>query len=318
MFLNCIASEPFSRAHALQGRLISLPFIEIMIEALSEIAASTSEAMSLLLGDIQKEESQDYEMFLTESLPQLEEQQSIESHFGEGLTDETLLNTWFKGPSLCRTSLLPSASRFLGLTTNTTKVGDVSRCGDETYDTGVSIQRYKEKKDYDYLTEVTPTPGEFNIVAPIDFRSCYKESECPEIVMPDYKDWFWGVLKDGKVSVTMPNEKEKEYYGYDPKNFKGIIGLVPTNFLETKTKDKIGDIPIKEFQDHVKITVNGKAVAKYRLVNDMVILEDEGGSVFWEPSSNSDYFLEFEPFGEFDDGEPAADRHLRLSGFVLY
>jgi hypothetical protein len=266
-----------------------------------------------LLEEIETEENREYEAFLAESLPATGQ----EKVFGGALNDETLMDTWFKGPSLCRTALLPAESRFLGITTNSTKIGEVSRCGAETYDTGVATIR----KDgiYSYPTEVKPTPGDFNIIAPTDFRRCYDEKECPEIVMPDYKDWFWGVLKDGKVSTTLPNEKEIEYYGYDPTNFKGIIGIISTLFGESWGKNHpLADLALSDFQDHLKLTVNGKPVAKYRVFNDMAILEGEDGSVFWEPSPNSDYVLEFEPFGELKDGRAAADLHFRLQGFVLY
>eukprot|EP00980_Cylindrotheca_fusiformis_P001723 scaffold397_cov111-Cylindrotheca_fusiformis.AAC.1 len=237
----------------------------------------------------------------------------MELTFGPLQKDENLLDTWFKGPSMCRTSLSPAESRFLGLTTNTDKVGQIARCGEETYDTGVSIRRFRDKIDYEYLTDVTPIPGEFNIIAPIDFRKCYDKEECPEIVMPDYTDWFWGVWKDGKTSVTFPNEKEKEYYNYDPKNFQGILGLVPTQNYESKTKAMgVADIRIREFQAHIKTTVNGKAVTNYRVFNEMAILEGDGGSVYWEPSANSDYVIEFE------GDEFATAKHLRLYGFVLY
>jgi hypothetical protein len=267
-----------------------------------------------LLEEIETEENREYEAFLAESLPAVD---GLETIFGEALNDETLMDTWFKGPSLCRTALLPAESRFLGLTTNTTKIGEVSRCGAQTYDTGVAIDR--PGGEYSYTTEVTPTPGDFNIIAPNDFRACYDEEECPEIVKPDYPDWFWGVLKDGKVSATLPNEKEKEYYGYNPTNFKGIIGLIPTLFGELPGRGRpLADLLVSEFQDHVKLTVNGKPVAKYRILNSMAILEGEDGSVFWEPSPNSDYVLEFEPFGELEGGRAATDLHLRLEGFVLY
>jgi hypothetical protein len=58
-------------------------------------------------------------------------------------------------------------------------------------------------------------------------------------------------------------------------------------------------------------------VAKFRFFNNMAILEDENGSIFWEPSENQDYAIEFEPHGEFD-GTSAADHHLRLYGVVIY
>ena len=70
--------------------------------------------------------------------------------------------------------------------------------------------------------------------------------------------------------------------------------------------------------EHVKMTVNGKPVGNYRYFTGMMILEDENGGIYWEPSAdNQDYLLEFQVFGEID-GQPAALYHLRFYGVVVY
>lgn len=217
--------------------------------------------------------------------------------------------------SVCRTSLIPSQTRFLGISTNSDKVAPGPQPGwAETYDIGVPLHIDEGKYVYDEGHE--PILGIVQQTSKIDLRLRDAEFRkyCSQITMPDYKDWLYGPLKDGKTTMLFPNEKEKSYYGYDPSSFKGYLGLVPPLFSETKG---IGDISIKNFETNVRITVNGKKVGKYHLVNDLLMLEDENGSFKWEPSANNDYAIEFEPYGEID-GTPAADKHLRLYGAVVY
>jgi hypothetical protein len=289
--------------HALHGHYIGLPFLEILIEALNELSAS-AEDTAVLLEELQKEEDAEYEAFLSKPIL-------------NGAIDGELMETWFKGPSLCRQSLLPAMSRYLGLTTNTNATGDSAPCGKETYETGIPFNR--KGGVYTYTSNRTPTPGEFNLMAPNDFRSRFSEEECPVTIMPDYKDWFMAPWKDGKASITFPNEREKAHYGYEHGKFKGILGLISTLFNENlKNVKGHQDIDIQQFPAHVRMTVNGKPVKKYRIFKRMAILEDEHGSVYWEPSANSDYVLEFRPVGTMDDGIAAAEKHFRLQGFVLY
>jgi hypothetical protein len=302
--------------HALHGHYIGLPFLEMLIEALNELSAS-AEDTTVLLEELQKDEDAEYEAFLSTPLLNTPKY-NLDKDYGEALgpPDGELMETWFKGPSICRTSLLPAMSRYLGLTTNTNATGDSARCGEETYETGIPFSR--RNGEYTYTTNRTPTPGEFDILAPNDFRSCFSEEECPVTIMPDYKDWYMASWKDGKASVTFPNEREKAHYGYEHGKFKGVLGLITTLFTENVKNHAGLDIAVNQFQAHVRMTVNGKPVKKYRIFKGMAILEGENGSVYWEPSANSDYVLEFQPAGRMDDGVPAADKHFRLQGFVLY
>jgi hypothetical protein len=287
----------------------------MLIEALNELSAS-AEDTAVLLEELQKEEDAEYEAFLSKPILN---NLGLESVYGEGLgaIDGELMETWFKGPSICRTSLLPAMSRYLGLTTNTNATGDSAPCGKETYETGIPFSR--KGGVYTYTSNRTPTPGEFNLMAPNDFRSRFSEEECPVTIMPDYKDWFMAPWKDGKASITFPNEREKAYYGYEQGKFKGILALMSTLFPEKVKNLAQLDISIHDFPAHVRMTVNGKPVRKYRLFGGrMAMLEGDNGSVYWEPSANSDYVLEFWPFGEMANGVPAAEKHFRLQGFILY
>lgn len=129
------------------------------------------------------------------------------------------------------------------------------------------------------------------------------------------QDWFFAPLdEDNKAVFTFPNEKEKAYYRYNPNTFKGILCLVlPIEIEKVCHSCHPRDMEIKDFQsDNVTITVNGKKVGNIRVALGIMILENESGSIFWEPSSNEDYVIGFNVVGH------AAAYHLRLENVFLY
>lgn len=209
-----------SKAHALYAHYVALPFVEILLEGLSELVATKKDPKTLFQ-EIQKEEDEEFEAFLSVGVVD-KFNATIFERFGE-LGD--LIDTWFKAPSLCRTSLLPSMTRYLGLAANSDKVAGTCRCYEEEYEKGYYFHRNFGVYNY---TDRHPPKGEMVINSPHDFRDCWPVDVCSEIVMPDYKDWFYGDWTNGPVSITFPNEKEREYYGYKPGKFKGILGLVST------------------------------------------------------------------------------------------
>ncbi|CAJ1962131.1 unnamed protein product [Cylindrotheca closterium] len=305
------------RMHALLGHLISLSFMEIFIEALEEITTSSKESNTqALYEELRQAEDQEFEAF--KAKPVFDKIAFNQSRYSEIYNNTELFETFFKGDSVCRTSLVPSQTRYLGISTNSDKVAPGPQPGwAETYDVGVPLHISAGKYTYDEGQE--PIPGIVQQTAKIDLRVRSDEFRkyCSQIVMPDYKDWLYGPLKDGKTTMIFPNEKEKEYYGYDPSKFKGYLGLVPTLFGETAGKGVSSDISFNAFETNVRATVNGKKVGKFHMVNQMILLVDESGSYKWEPSENNDYVIEFEPYGEID-GIPAADKHFRLYGAVVY
>jgi len=296
------------KMHSLQGRLLSLPFLEIFMEGLEEIAHSDKDTQALR-EELQIAEDQEFEAF--KARPVFDAVSF--SRYSSIYNDTELFQTFFKGDSVCRTSLVPSQTRYLGISTNSDKVGGPAPGWEETYDVGIPLHINKGGV-YTYDEGHEAIPGIVQQTSKIGLRRDNPEwrKYCTQATVVDYKDWLYGPLKDGKTMLIFPNEKERAYYGYDPSKFKGYLGLVPTLFGE-----KGRDIPMAKFETNVRVTVNGKKVGKFRPVNSMVILEDESGSLKWEPNENNEYLIEFEPFGEID-GIPAADKHLRLYGAVVY
>lgn len=323
----------------MDAHYMALPLVEMLLEGLSELASSGKDPKTLFQ-ELQNEEDEEFKAFL--SVPvrskfgsnDLNRFGEFEDRFGE-LGDE--LDNWFKGPSLCRTALLPSMTRYLGLATNSGKVGGSARCDEVEYDKGVFFDR--DKGMYSYPNG-PPPEGQISILSPNDFRDCFSFDVCSEIVMPDYKDWFYGNWTNGPVSITFPNEKEREYYGYEPGKYKGILGLVSTVsfvcdcsriqeethlpcffvFAQIFTENAAGkqlDFKTEEWQAHVNAKVNGKKVTKWRTFNRMAILEGANG-LYWEPSANHDYTFEFSPKETLKDGWSAKEFHFRLQGFVLF
>eukprot|EP00980_Cylindrotheca_fusiformis_P014164 scaffold3720_cov141-Cylindrotheca_fusiformis.AAC.3 len=299
--------------HALQGHLMSLPFMDLLIEGLEEIAESTK-GTEALLEELEAEESKDYKQFFEAPLPM--QTVNFKKQFENLMKTEGLLETILKDPSVCRTSLVPSQTRYLGLSTNSDKIGGPQVGWNETYDLGIPL--FVTNGVYSWEEGNEPIPGIVQQTSKLQDRQTSEEwqEECPAVTMPDYKDWLYGPLKDGKTKLTFPNEKEKAYYGYDPSKFKGIVGIVPTIWTENHCKKcPETDIRLTRFPEHVTTTVNGK-VANFRFFNSMAILEDEAGSIYWDPSENQDYVIEFEPHGEID-GFPAVEHHLRFYGVLL-
>ena len=307
------------RMHALQGHIISLPFVEMLLEALRELAATSNPDPDQLLADLQKEEDADFQLFMESPLLDVVASTALDEL---GAKTDPLYETWFRGPSICRTSLLPSQSRYLGITTDTEKTGDVARYTHETYETGYTT-KFNPDGSVEFLDDGgkrEPPAGEFSILANIKGRSGHSdlrqwEAECPAIVMPDYGDTFYAPLSNGKASIRIPNQKEKEHYGYDPKLFKGIIGLIPPMWpASCKKCAHAYDLVIPDFlAGDVTLTVNSKLVKNIRLVDKMVmLLEGEGGNPYFEPHPETeDYTIEFQV------APGATQYHLKLTNFVL-
>ncbi|CAJ1962024.1 unnamed protein product [Cylindrotheca closterium] len=305
------------RMHALHGHLLSLPFIEMLLEALKELVDTETSDFEELLADIQKEEDAEFQQFMESPL--------LTQMFGDqydplGNSTDPLFETWFRGNSICRTTFLPAQSRFLGLMTESNKTGDVAMYTHETYETGF----YYTARDgnfggrFVFKGSERPPEGKFSLVARQPERAGWKdvaawEAECPAVVMPDYKDWLYAPLVDGKASITFPNEKEKAYYGYDPKNFKGIIAVIMAIPEGCKKCPHPYDHTFADFVlGNAFMTVNSKPVKRAFLLSNAMILEGDGGNIFWEPDPETeDYTI------EFIAGPNTTEYHLMLSTLVL-
>ncbi|CAJ1931900.1 unnamed protein product [Cylindrotheca closterium] len=307
------------RAHALQGHLLALPFIEMLLEALRELAATPTTDSEALLADLQKEEDADFRLFMES--PLLDLLSTAYETLGE--KTDPLYETWFRGHSICRTSYLPCQSRFLGIMTESGKTGDIAMYTHETYDTG-DVHAKGIARDvngfFPLVDDTEPPAGKFLLLANDAERSGFgdvkkHEAECPAIVMPDYIDKFWAPLLDGKASITVPNKKEKEHYGYDPKLFKGVIAFIlPLWSFKCKGCQHSYDLNTDDFLErNVTMVVNSKPVKSVRVVSGkVVILQGDNDNPFWEPDlETEDYTIEFQV------APGATQYNLLLTHFIL-
>ena len=96
-----------------------------------------------------------------------------------------------------------------------------------------------------------------------------------------------------------------------------FLFLVSIQVFTENVKSNRYDIASGEWIKYVDAKVNGKPVTNWKHFNRMAILEGADG-IYWEPSANNDYTLEFSPKGTLGDGRPSSVLHFRLQGFVLY
>jgi hypothetical protein len=198
----------------------------------------------------------------------------------------------FRGPNICKTGRTPSQTRYLGYLTETDKVGGPVPLGKETYDVGLS------KLQADSL----PADGKFRLV--YDPRV-----DCHVTVAPDYKDFFYAHGRDGWVSITLPNNDEKEAYRYDPSTFKGVLVLFFTACDWGKCPK--GNFGPADFEaGTIELEVNGKRVTSLPDIgNGGNILKGEDG-LYWKQNADGVYDIR----ARVND----PDSYIRLSAIVLY
>jgi len=306
------------RMHVLHGHLIGLPFIEMLLEGLKELENTGTVDSDQLLADLQKEEDAEFQQFMESPLVA---DILADNYDVLGKPTDPLYETWFRGQSICRTAFLPSQSRFLGLMTESDKTGDIAIYTHETYDTGDFFYSNRRGDDgnFTYVGDDRPPAGKFSLMASTRERAGFTnitswEEECPAVVMPDYKDSFYAPLLDRKASITFPNKKEKEHYGYDPKLFKGVIAIILAPSSKCKKCDHAFDLVVDDFlEGSATMAVNSKPVKSIRRVsNGAMILEGDNQNPFWEPNRQTeDYTIEFQV------GPNAALYHLRVANIIL-
>ncbi|KAL3940602.1 MAG: hypothetical protein SGBAC_004886 [Bacillariaceae sp.] len=308
------------RMHALHGHLISLPFVEMLLEALKQLAeaAGNGQSAEQLLVDLQKEEDAQFQEFMESPLVA---DILADNYDVLGKPTDPLYETWFRGHSVCRTSYLPSQSRYLGLMTDSGKTGNATIYTHETYDTGDFYYASREQKDgnFTFLEDKEPPSGKFSIAASERERSgahdiAAWEAECPAVVMPDYKDSLYAPMLNGKASIAFPNQKEREHFGYDPKKFKGIIAVILMGPQGCKRCPHTFDLTFNDFKvRNATMAVNSKPVRNIRIVSgNAMILEGDNGNVFWEPDPQTQDFTI-----EFQVSPKAAIYHLRVGNIIL-
>ncbi len=280
----------------MDGHAVGLFLTDTLIKALTDLARHKTTDAIVLLKELQKQERSANEKMLNTDVPEAFTYSVDNGAFSDPSLD---LEVLWKGPSLCRTGRLPALSRYLGYTTNTDKIGDIAVVGSEEYDTGISILdagRADVVKD-----------GYMILVRPINDKGHFPA--CDVLLSPDSKDVFYAHQLHGVVKLSIPNEREKQAYGYDPFQYKGLIVLVFHHCLDGKCNDY--EVRPEDYsEDKFEVTVNGKRVTELVSIGlDVVILKGED-SFYWEADSFGIFELGFLVKKERGD--------LMVSSIILY
>ena len=283
------------------GHGLALFLMETLLGTVQDLSELDTEAIPQLLSQLQEEEIDLHSNFTTAELPESYQKlfnlKELKVSDTEPKIDPSL---FYKGSSMCHTARLPSHTRYHGILTDTDKVGQQAPVGEETYYVGV---------DEDYAKKTATKNQEMRLTYTTHRE---REKKCTGVtVKPDYPDVFFTHSKDDWTKLIFPNDAEKRVYGYDSKQFEGILVLhfhkcawnqCPSGFLEPK------DFAKKAWE----MKVNNQRVTKVTPVfevGDAVIVEHENGIRF-APDSNGQYTIEIKV--NQDKG------YVKITDFVVY
>ena len=292
-----------SKEHARVGHGLALFWIETLLKVLRDLheneeASDTSGLLSRLL----QEDIDLHKNFTTAELPDLHKNllklDEIELEHGEAAFDNDL---FFRGPSMCHTARLPSQTRYHGILTETDKVGGPAPVGMEEYYVGHNIADAKTSATEDSEMRLVYTTHR------------EREPKCDGVVVkPDYPDSWFANAMDGWTKLVFPNDAEQAYYGYEARDYRGII------FLHWKPCDW-GKCP-KDFltpedfaENKWEMKVNSQRVVEVLDVNQgaTILRGEETGFVF-QPDENGKYTIELKV------NETEENSYLEIADFVLY
>lgn len=208
------------------------------------------------------------------------------------------VETLFRGPNICRGARTPAQTRYLGILTDTDKVGGIAVHGHETYDVGITHDEASK----------TDAKGEMRLAydpAERDHQNCIVP------VKPDYKDYFVAHGKDGWVKLVIPNKSEKRYYNYDPAVVKGILVIFFGSCDWGRCQPD--DMQVAAYNEGLlELEVNGKPVTNLTQIGGGLggfLLKGEEG-VNWPPNS--------EGLFEIRSNVKNPKGYLRFSSVILY
>ena len=290
----------YSKSHALDGHALGLFLVDSLITALIDLSQNEIVDPLVLLDVLRKQEDSMHERLLSNELP-VPVSAIYQPKDGTPPDPSIDLEVIWRGPSLCRTGRLPAQSRFLGYTTNTAKVGYIAIRGFEEYDTGIPFEN---------ATSPDVARDGFMVLSHYGPEWDRAREECDVLLTPDHKDFFLAHYNHSLVKVSLPNEKERFAYKYDPSSYKGLIVIVFSQCEYGRCRD--GDLGPNDYAERKFVmTVNGKNVTELTSAGfDAFILRGEHG-FYWQAQTNDGTFeVSFEVLEE--------GGWIRLSSIILF
>jgi hypothetical protein len=269
---------------------MALFLTQMLVGALKDLVTKDNDPEAML-AELKNEEDLLYEEFKQAGLP------PASQFLNTGKSPDVDIELLFRGRNICRTARTPSQTRYLGYGTDSDKKGGIAAAGKEKYDIGIERQD-ADKTDADGVMRLVYERGE--------------RENCPVPVKIDYKDFYYTHGKDGWSMLTIPNNKEKEAYGYDPAAVKGFLILCPASCPWGKCQ--AGDLNIAEAFDknQLEMEVNltpVTSVIKFDIYNGCFVLKGDNG-VYWKPNNEGSFNLKARV--------TSPNEYLRISAVVLY
>jgi len=255
--------HPGWKYHAVMGTAMGLLLMELLGDALKELAVASVNDPAALLQALQASEDSDYEKYHTTPVDANLYRVSIKEASDQEGFDFTLLT---KGEMFCHTARLPAEIRHKGILTESTKTGFT------TFDAGVALR--------EALTAPDASSSLMRLVYEPDARQT-----CPIPTNMDYKDFFLVSGAEGWRSLMLPNNAELKEYGkgQEKPNLKGYVaicfagcawGKCPRNVLQ----------PGHFAEGKFELTVNGKSVDRLSSFTDCVVLYSQESGYTWQPN----------------------------------
>lgn len=286
-FIRTDYHSPVSRKwHGLMGNLAALFLVELLDDALTDIAAS-SDDYSRLFAKLKDEEDREYEKGLNGSIPI----DILNRFFDNEPVDNSTLSLLVQGPVYCHTARLPAEIRHKGILTLSNKTGFT------TYDAGIELLKARSDANKNNTMQLVYNEED--------------REDCAVTINMDHKDYFYASSAEDWQQIEIPNDSElQEYRSSQPAVVKnGIVGIClavcswgrcPPGVL---TKQDI-------MNGTCDFEINGKPVIGLKSMAECDLFFGEDDSLFWDANENGIFVIKAKV--------QKADSYIRVSSFIVW
>lgn len=291
--------HPGYKTHAMLGHSIALFLVEALASAIDDFLKYEFTDHHELLNRLTTEEESAYNTVINKT----EDIQDFPSKLYSFDADEDLnasgLDPFllFNGSSICHTARLPSRTRYLGYLTDTDKQGGPAIFGQEEYEVGTELD--EAMKDFNETA--------LQLVWEDDK---FHQKDCPTIISPDHKDYFFTQAGRGWSELMFPNDAEKNAYRYDPTNHQGLMILVFRKCDWGQCEEGyLGAEDLTEEKEW-EMKINGEPVVKLIDIGHLAFIAKGKNGMKFTPNEAGTYKIEIQV------NEPS--HFVKISSFVIY
>jgi len=257
--------HPGWKSQAVMGNSMALFLVELLEDALKELAAYPTKDLMALLKALQASEDADYEKYLTSPIdPNL-----YDITIGEGKHEGFDFTLLTKGDMFCHTARLPAEIRHKGILTESIKTG--------SFDIGTPFNVALE------------APNASSSMMRLVYDPNEQTDWCLIVVLMDFKYFFMVSGAEGWQSLTLPNNAELKEYGKGQEKvylqvyvaicFRVCEGKCPENTLQ----------PVPFLEGKFELTVNGKSVERLSNFADCKVLHSQESGYTWQPNADGQF-----------------------------